>query len=162
MSSTLRKGVPCSLAASWWKSALLGKGRPRMVVMLGPWSTTSSEERWGGRTTRRRAQRAHSSVTVPRDQRTGNVWSQFVTKNPVSCGDASISGAPAHTFAQDPGQKHVSPDGELRLGCSRAAHTEALSHGDRVHRDTFCAARALFFNFCGGPCRGKQGTTRST
>ena len=26
----------------------------------------------------------------------------------------------------------------------RAAHTEALSHAGRVHRDTFCAARSLF------------------
>jgi len=34
MSSTLLKGVPCSLAASRSKSALLGKGRPRMVEVV--------------------------------------------------------------------------------------------------------------------------------
>ena len=56
MSSTLLKGVPCSLATSRSKSALLGNGRPRMLVMLG----AVEDDELGGATgrARRRVQRA--------------------------------------------------------------------------------------------------------
>ena len=146
MSSTLRKGVPRSLAASLWKSALLGKGRPRM---LRPWGTTGWKERLGGRTTRRRAQRAHSSVTDPRDERTGHSSPRKFLATTLPFLVHRL------THLHRIRDKTCFSGWRAAAGLFRELPTQRLSPTRAESTGIRFALRDPFFYFCGGPCRGK-------